>query len=489
MTQKSKIINGTLIYSLSNYIVIAIGFCLGIFTKRILNVSGTGEWYFIFAFLPFGLYMDLGILNALSRQIPQDIGAGKPEHAERIKNVAFTYIVSCSFISIVVFLLASLLFPQYRLIKSGIAMLGLLVPLTLLCNLNINLFWAHKEIKRLSIVIIISSLLTNAFNIVFSLRLGSIGVVIAAILTASVMFIFSSRIGRFRFKWDFDLRECRSLINIGFAINLSSILGTLFYNADKMVIGRFLGFEQLGLYTIAITAITTTSKLPSSFSIVLFPYLQEEYGRHKDIALLRDKLLRSLSCIAILLPIFLVFVFLFMSVVVHYFLPKFINGIPAMMVLVFGYYFMLLKDIPHTILYTVNKQKYIVATLCILMLLYIPAILFLATGGFGIIHIAYATAMVYLLYFLGMFMLGFRQIMRPKEQGLLFLSVLAVYAYAIISFIVINRFTEFGSVFTGAVLKMAIFTIVYMPLLLYIEKKEGLLKHVVSLVLKKTKVD
>lgn len=487
MTQKSKIISGTLVYSLSNYTVIAIGFCLGIITKRILNVAGTGEWYFIFAFLPFGLYTDWGILNAIIRQIPRDIGAGNLQHAERIKDVAFTYIITCSFLNIILFLLVSLLFPQHTLIRAGIALLGLLVPLTLLYNLNVSLFWAHKEIKRLSLVIIINSLFTNALNIFFAMRLGSLGIVFSAMLTTFIMFFLSARIGRFRFRWAFDLQECKSLIRIGFPINLSAALVTVFYNVDKMVIGKFIGFEQLGLYTIAVTALTTTSKLPASFLIVWFPYLQEEFGKFKDILHLKGKLLRSQTCIVILLPLLLVFVFLFMSVIVHYFLPKFINGIPPMMVLVFGYYFMLIKDIPYNILYTINKQKYIVAVLVVLLLLYIPSIYFLALRGFGIISIAWATAVVYALYFTSMFVLGYRSILRRKEQVTFFLSILAVYAYSVISFLLINRFVSSGSVFLGALLKMCVFTAVYFPLLLYIEKKEGLLKQVVSLIFKKQK--
>jgi O-antigen/teichoic acid export membrane protein len=218
---------------------------------------------------------------------------------------------------------------------------------------------------------------------------------------------------------------------------------------------------------------------------VLFPYLQEEYGRHKDIRLLKDKLVRSLNCVAMILPVFLVFVFLFMSVIVHYFLPKFLNGILPMMVLIFGFYFMLLKDVPHTILYTINKQKYIAATLGALLLLYVPSIYMLSTHGFGIVSIAFATALVYLSYFTVLFLIGFRHISGAREQFTILLSIAAVYSYAVGSYMLIDRFILLGNALACAAVKMAVFTVVYLPLLLYIEKKEGLIRYMVSLVLRK----
>ena len=75
--QKHIIVRDTLIYSGASYIVIIVGFFVSVFSKRFFGVSGAGYWALLTVVTTYGMYIGLGVQNALIREVPQSIGAKK----------------------------------------------------------------------------------------------------------------------------------------------------------------------------------------------------------------------------------------------------------------------------------------------------------------------------------------------------------------------------------------------------------------------------
>ena len=78
--QKHIIIKDTLIYSGGSYIAIIIGFTVSVLSKRFLGVSGAGYWALLTVITTYGMYISLGMQNALIREVPQSIGAKIMKH-------------------------------------------------------------------------------------------------------------------------------------------------------------------------------------------------------------------------------------------------------------------------------------------------------------------------------------------------------------------------------------------------------------------------
>ena len=110
MKQKHVIIKDTLLYSGANYITIVIGFVVSIFSKRVLGVSGAGCWALLSVILLYGMYISLGIKNALYREVPQCIGAKEVVKAGKIQNVTFSYLIVVSLVGSVVIWILSFTF-------------------------------------------------------------------------------------------------------------------------------------------------------------------------------------------------------------------------------------------------------------------------------------------------------------------------------------------------------------------------------------------
>jgi O-antigen/teichoic acid export membrane protein len=85
-------------------------------------------------------------------------------------------------------------------------------------------------------------------------------------------------------------------LSLGFTLNHP--FGYVAQNADKFLIGRFLGADSLGLYTRASFITTTTANLFGNITrLSLFPVMAQVQG---DSERLRNALLKSLSVVALL---------------------------------------------------------------------------------------------------------------------------------------------------------------------------------------------
>ncbi len=173
--------------------------------------------------------------------------------------------------------------------------LGLVFILTNLRLVPWNLLTRAVDFKRRSIVEVISNMLgvVSTFLLartgwgVWSLVLG---VLIREGTLCGLVFAQSHWRPQFRFAWA-NLRELSS-----FSLNLSAarIAWYLYDNSDRLIIGRYLGDQTLGYYTLA-TRLTTelSGRVLSIINQVAFPVysrLQDDHERLKSYFLMSVQL-------------------------------------------------------------------------------------------------------------------------------------------------------------------------------------------------------
>ena len=94
---KRRVVKDTVTYTLANYIAMAIGILVGVVTKAILGTMGAGYWALLKVFTSYGEYSDLGTRNAMNREIPRVMGAGKQEEALKTQDSAYAFMLLASF--------------------------------------------------------------------------------------------------------------------------------------------------------------------------------------------------------------------------------------------------------------------------------------------------------------------------------------------------------------------------------------------------------
>jgi O-antigen/teichoic acid export membrane protein len=482
MKQKHIIIKDTFVYSGASYIVIIVGFIVSVFSKKLLGVSGAGYWALLTVITTYGMFINLGIGTALVREVPQRMGAGETEKAKMIVDVTFSYLIVAGLVvAVVIWLLSFFLFTD-PLLKTGMKIIAVLVPMTLMYNLVINVLRAKKQISILSKVIIINILFIAMFAIPGAYLFNVNGFAAGTVIATALSFCLAKRWSNIRFSLSFDWDQIWHLIKIGFAMFLASILFRTFLNVDKIMIGKILGIEQLGLYTIGIMAVQQVGSLPRFFNIVIFPHIQEKYGATKDVMDVKEMILRPTYFISRLMPILMGIIIFLAQPIVLYVLPQFKDGLGVMKILVLGYFFMAVNQMSSVLLFTIDKQKLLIPLYGIMVAVCIGFNYLFITMGLGIIGVALGTSISYFLFFLVVFPFASKHIIEWREIKRFYFEIMIFYIYFLTNILWIDAVVNFPGAILTSFAKISCFLLVCIPVLISVQRRERIFSLIFKMV-------
>lgn len=161
---------------------------------------------------------------------------------------------------------------QLILLLSVTASVHLLVPL---CAIQLALIERENRLKVIALCNVAQSIISN--TVIVSLCFLGVGIwsIVWAILLAQLAWI---AIAWKNHDWQppkhFQLKDWQKIINYSKNIVGIELLNKLRLNLDYLIVGRFLGMEQLGLYFFAFNAGSgITMNIVNTFMSALFPYL------------------------------------------------------------------------------------------------------------------------------------------------------------------------------------------------------------------------
>ena len=162
----------------------------------------------------------------------------------------------------------------------------------------------HLNLKGLTLVEIGSQLGAICVMIVWATISPTVWVVVAGGLVSSTLRMFASHLWlsdfRNTFAWDND--SLKELFRFGRWIFVSTIIGFTLNNADRLVMGKFLSLNELGVFSIAAMMAKMVEKIYSNLSSkVLFPVYSKL--KHLSNEELRKRIKRvRLGVMGVLLP-------------------------------------------------------------------------------------------------------------------------------------------------------------------------------------------
>jgi O-antigen/teichoic acid export membrane protein len=179
---------------------------------------------------------------------------------------------------------------------SATALVYLLLPL---CAIHLAFIERENRLKIIAICNVAQSTISNTVIVIFCFLGVGIWSIVWAILIAEFAWIF---IAWKNCDWQppsyFQLKEWPKIFNYSKNIVGIELLNKLRLNLDYLIIGRFLGMEQLGFYFFAFNAGSgITMNIVTNFMSALFPYLcaarestqklkQDYYSSLKTLALI-----------------------------------------------------------------------------------------------------------------------------------------------------------------------------------------------------------
>lgn len=429
--KKNEILRQAGIYSLGTQLTQIITLVAALLSRRFLGPTQTGIWATLQMIVDYSKYSTLGTLDAATREIPALRGRGASEEAEKIKNLAFSFIFSTSVIfSSAVCLTAFLTRGHFRPeITYGLYFVALVVFFQRMNNLLVALLRCYKKFELEAIFMIASALVNAALVALLTYHFKIYGFISALILSFVFNIAFLLTRYPYHFRFNFDKERLKPLIGYGLPLMTLGILAALLKSIDKIMVVKLMGFEQLGIYSIALMACSYLGNFAISVAIVLVPHFQEKFGRSGLPRDLEIYLIKASKAYALTLPVMIALAWFAAPLAIKWILPKFDLGIPAMKTLSLSLFFIALIQPFHDFLITIKKHGLLFPILLITCVAAVSANWFVIQRGWGLEGVALATVGVYALNFTLVFFTAAFHLSGIKPLVKHFLKIFAVAIY------------------------------------------------------------
>lgn len=367
-----------------------------VLSRRFLGPTQVGIWATLQILLEYSKYASLGTLYSVAREIPYLIGKGETRTAEQIKNVVFTVVLSGSFlIGWVIFLFAFLTRGRFAPeMTYGLFFVSGMIVLQRVGDLLIGLLRCYKKFGLASAQMIWSSIVNAVLVGVLTYFFKIYGFIWAIALSYIFNILYIQLHHDFHLKFNFEPKRFQSIVLFGLPLMLIGMLTTVVRSVDRILVAKFLGFEALGFYSIALMVSSFIGNFSNSIGIVLVPHLQERFGTQDNPKDLSGFLRKTGEAFSLITPAVIGAAWLLGPFLIRLFLPQFVPGIPAMKILSLSLFFIALTQPYSDFLITIKKHY---ALFPLLGTTSIAALLFNTMAirwAYGVTGVAFATALV-----------------------------------------------------------------------------------------------
>ncbi len=302
MISKATIVKNTIFILLSKFIDPLISLLLVISIARLLGVAGLGQYSFIKAtFTIFLVISTLGLEQLITRDVARD------------KDAASTYLINLGILNIAFSLLMAIgmslfvYFSKYpeEVITASIIMSSALVAASF--SNSIHAIIAAFERFEFNAILISGENIVRVILAVISLLLG--GGLITVILMITVTRFMGSIVGLLaihkkiiQLKWRLDFKFLFRQIKTIPTFSLISIFSVIYWRLDVIMLSKFCGMTEVGIYSAAFRIMEIIKAIPLSVKQALFPVNARKFSSNRiDLSSMVNKSIRYLMII--LLPV------------------------------------------------------------------------------------------------------------------------------------------------------------------------------------------
>jgi O-antigen/teichoic acid export membrane protein len=275
-----------------------------------------------------------------------------------------------------------------------IRVLALTFPISALSNVHSNLLSKALEFRRRFIPDFLRSVAKGIFSVIFALLgFGAWSLVLGQVLGTLATVISYWSVFPWKPAFEFDRAIAKGLLSYGVNVVIVDSLGVLLLNLDYLFIGRFLGAEALGVYSLAFRMPDLLiTQFCASVSSVLFPIYVK---MREDASSLGNGFLTSMRYVAMVtIPLGLGLMFTARPFVLTFLTDKWVDAIPVIQAIaLYATFFSLAYNAGS--LYKATGKPYILTRLALVRLAMLVPVLYYAAAVVGNIRaVGYGHALV-----------------------------------------------------------------------------------------------
>ncbi|MFH1282278.1 MAG: oligosaccharide flippase family protein [bacterium] len=456
---------------------------------RLLGPEHYGFWRALQIVLIYSFSASWGLVEGLNREIPYFSGKNDLQQVNRLRNGGLTMVGLNSIllfaVSAAVVYIVSPGFPKNYV--SAMYLVPFVILFQQIYQYYEILYRTSSNFTILSKMRLWRNIIDIFLAVIFVYYINITGRVFANLLAFAILIYFVYRKKDFQLHYLFDFKQTWEILKVGFPIMLIGFIFTLMTTVDRFMIAKYLGNTELGYFGIGLMATGFVYLGPLVIHEVLYPRFNERYGETQDVMALKGMVLEPTIILAYLFPIMLGSLYLLIPAGVTFVLPAYVPGILTAQVMVLGIIFISLTVSLGNFLNTIGQQKTNLLLQVFALAVAVVADYSVIKVGWGIVGVAAATGITYLIYLiiLSIFVFvkyfgGWLEHMKFLFQ-MLFPIAFSVSVLLLLDLIFAGEVAMSMSYFVNLTAKVILFFAASIMLLYMTNKRSGILANIVQI--------
>ncbi|MDF2613513.1 MAG: hypothetical protein K0S71_1299 [Clostridia bacterium] len=262
-----KIVQNEFVLSLiTKGILVILGLVTSIIINRYLGPSLKGEYAYVLNLINIlSLVLNLGIYHSY----PYNRKNSGVDIKNRYFGISFYQYFAYMFISVII-----IIFFRDR----NVIIIALLTPLMVLTK-QLIFICLVEDFKLRNLIITANQIIYSIFLILLSICTTSSLIYVFVLLMGQELLTVVVIVKKYKIdilRRSFNFEDLNNVLKFGFYPMITSLLITLNYKVDILILKYFVDFEQIGFYTIGVGLATQAWMIPDAFKEVLFSRTAKE---------------------------------------------------------------------------------------------------------------------------------------------------------------------------------------------------------------------
>ena len=398
---RKKALKDVTILTISQYTVQFITALKGFLFAKYLGPEGLGVWASIYLIYTYGQYCHFGVFNGAAILVPEKIGAGKIDEANKLLSSAITWM---NIFGLLFFIIMAIFvfFSKSIFITTNwlpIVIASFAVPIYLNYNFSIYRLQFQHNFKKSGIYQALFAILDLITSFTLLFLFGITGAFIGLLISLLIIATFITKDGYKELFVFINKDYFKTILKFGFQLLIISFTFIFLTTADKYSLASFFPKKDFGYYSVALSIAMLPYTIAAAIQGIIFQRMLEEYGKTNDVNSLKIFLDESILAIALITPIFFILINTFAEPLISLFLPKYINSIELLYKLSIGIYFLSMGIICFSFLVVIKKNIHLIFSTFFLISLAIFSNYIISKYQPGVTLVTIVTITTYFLYF------------------------------------------------------------------------------------------
>jgi len=399
---KDTVIKNIARYSSSNIYRQFLALFTAFIRPKLLTPELYGLWNILNLIPRYSSYIHLGSRSSIRYLIPYYESKNEIQKINEIKGSVFYGSLYLNLLLVSGFVILSLKASLNLEVRLGLIAMAAIVIMGWYYDYYISILKSHQNFTLITSSNYLKASIMAVLSIILIYFFKIYGVYLTAVLTLIVIILYLRSNHPLEPHSKFCFKVFKDLVKMGFPIMTINIITLLISTSDRFIVSYFLGYKQLGYYSIAIMVLHFLENIPAVAREVIEPRLMQSLSENSSEKNLNKYFLKPLINTAYYMPFLVGLVIFVFPVLIPIILPRYIPGIPPTIILVIGGYFLFMSYTARGIIVANNLQLKASVVMAFVLLINITLSISFVKSGMGIKGVALGSSISYFILFISL---------------------------------------------------------------------------------------